>query len=386
MHTRIWARRVPWAVSVAALASLALAACGGSSGASSPSANQLLQQTFSGSHKINSGNLAFNLTIDPSGSSTLNRPITFSFGGPFQSRGTGRLPQANFTISANALGKSGSLGIISTGSAGYVVLKGVSYQLPQATFQRLESSFSQAGSSSGASSAPLTRLGIQPMHWLTNATVVGDDSVGGTATTHIRAGINVSALVGDLSTVLQRASSLGVSGANRFSTGISPATASRIASEIKHPTVDVWTGKTDKTMRRLQINLTIPVSGRTSTVLGGLRSADVGLSVQYTGLNQPQTISAPTTVRPFSEFVTKLQGIVQAVQGGLVGGALSGGAQPPVTASGSGSAGSGTTGSGTTGSGGASSTAKVQAYSQCIQAAGNDVAKVQKCAAVLSGK
>ena len=70
----------------------------------------LLKQTFSGSHKVNSGNLNVSLTINPSGSSTLNGPITLSFGGPFQSLGKGKLPQSNFTISVSALGKSGSLG------------------------------------------------------------------------------------------------------------------------------------------------------------------------------------------------------------------------------------------------------------------------------------
>ena len=52
---------------------------------SSADPNTLLKQTFSGSHKVNSGDL--NLTPDdrPSGSSMLSGPITLSFGGPFQS-------------------------------------------------------------------------------------------------------------------------------------------------------------------------------------------------------------------------------------------------------------------------------------------------------------
>ena len=88
----------------------------------------------------------------PSGSSTLNGPITLSFGGPFQSLGKGKLPKSNFNVSISALGKTGSLGILSTGTTGYVTLQGTSYQLPAATFQKLESSFAALASSPGGGS------------------------------------------------------------------------------------------------------------------------------------------------------------------------------------------------------------------------------------------
>jgi hypothetical protein len=173
------------------LASLAVAACGSaSSGSGSTNPNTLLTQTFSGTHKVTSGILGLTLTIDPSGSSTLSGPITISFGGPFQTRGTGQLPESNFTVGGSALGQSVSVGVLSTGTAGYVALQGSSYRMPQATFQKLESSFSQITSSSGASSGSgtLTKLGIHPLNWLTNPTVVGTETVGGAQTTHIHAG------------------------------------------------------------------------------------------------------------------------------------------------------------------------------------------------------
>ena len=142
-------RTLRWALALltAVAASLALAACGGSSG----DANALLKQTFSGSHKVTSGNLAFNLTVNPSGSNTLTGPITLSFGGPFQSLGAGKLPESDFNVSISALGNSASVTIISTGTTGYVTFEGQSYQLPQATFQKLESSFAQLASSPGTS-------------------------------------------------------------------------------------------------------------------------------------------------------------------------------------------------------------------------------------------
>lgn len=364
------------------VASIAVAACGTASGASSSNPNTLLKQTFSGSHKVTSGKLALSLTIDPAGSNSLSGPITLSFGGPFQTRGAGKLPESNFTVSGSALGRSLSLGILSTGTAGYVTLQGTSYQMPQATFQKLESSFAQLGTSgSGSGSSTLSKLGIQPLHWLTNPTVVGNENVGGAQTTHIHAGVNVSVLLSDLSTALQRSSSLGVSGTSALKSGLPAATRQKIAAAIKHPSVDVWTGTSDHTIRRLTINLTLPVTGSVSSQLGGMTSADISLTMQYSDLNQPQTITAPKTVRPYSEFQAKVGAFVQQLQGAAGGVLGSGSSSSGGTSSGGTSTGSssGSTGSSSTGS----SSSSVSKYSQCIQQAAGDVGKMQKCASLL---
>ena len=353
------------------LASLGVAACGSSSDTSG-NANTLISQTFSGTHKVRSGVLGLTLTIAPSGSSTLNGPITISFGGPFQTRGAGQLPASNFTASASALGQDVSLGILSTGTNGYVTLKGTSYQMPQATFQKLESSFAQLASSPGTSNGTLGSLGIQPLHWLTHPAIVGTETVGGVQTTHIHAGVNVPALLNDMNTLLEKASSLGVSGASSLRSGLPPATRAKIAAAIQNPTVDVWTGKDDKTVRRLTVALTALITGKTSSDLGGMTSADIGLTMQYSKLNQPQTITAPTTLRPFSEFQAKVAAFVQALQSAAAGALGS-----------SGATGSTSGGAGTAPSTGSSS--NVQKYGQCIQQAGGDVSKMQKCASLLNG-
>jgi hypothetical protein len=118
-------RRFTWGTFLA-LVSLALSACGTASSGSSGDATKLLSQTFSGTHKVSSGNVSFALTVQPSGSSTIKGPISFSLGGPFQTRGTGKLPASDFTISLGGLGKSGSLAVLSTGTKGYVTLQGAS--------------------------------------------------------------------------------------------------------------------------------------------------------------------------------------------------------------------------------------------------------------------
>ena len=355
--------------------SLAVAACGGSS---SGDAVGLLKDTFSGSHQVKSGKLNVALTVDPSGSTTLRGPISLSFGGPFQSLGSGKLPQSSFTVRLSALGDAGSVAIISTGTHGYVTFQGSSYQLPQSDFQNLESGFSQLASTGGSdgNSGVLGKLGINPLHWLTNPQVVGTESMGGVQTTHIHAGIDVSKFLGDFNTFLKKASSLKVPGSSSLSGGLSASTITAIANEIQNPSFDVWTGNSDKTLRRVLIHLTLPVTGQISTLLGGLHSAGIGLSMAYSALNQPQTITAPSSLQPYSQFQSKLSALLSglrsqvtsAVTGGLGGGSTSGGG----ASSGGGE------------SGGTSNAGKYQAYSQCIQSANGDVTKMQRCAGLLN--
>jgi hypothetical protein len=292
-----------------------LSACGSGSG----QATTLLKQTFSGPHPVSSGELSVELGVDPSGSSTLKAPITVSLSGRFQSLGQGKLPASSFAIGISELGRTASLRIVSTGTNGYVTLQGTSYQLPPSSFRTLESSFGQlAGSAGGSGSGTLSRLGIDPLRWLVHPSVVGAERVGGTQTMHVRAAVNVGALLVDLNTFLQKASSVGIAG----TAGIPPlgaATRTRLAAAVKNPRFDVWTGTADKTLRKVAIQLGVPVSGQISTLLGGLRAAQIGLSLQYSGLGQPQMIQAPAQVHPFKQFAAKLRSFLAGVQS-LAGG------------------------------------------------------------------
>lgn len=350
------------AVLAAGIAALAVAACGASSAtgsAQSQNAQSLLSQTFGKGHPIRSGVLTFSLSAKPSGSSTFTTPITLAITGPFQGRGTGKLPASDFTLTVSGFGRSGSLGIVSTGTSGYLTLAGTAYQLPAASFQKLESSFSSVGG--GGSQGGFTALGIDPMKWLRNPTVVGSDTVAGAATTHIRAGVNVSVLLTGINTLLAKAASSTSSAT--IPKSIPAATQRKIAQEIKNATVDIWTGKSDHTLRRLTVSLNVPVTGKTATLLGGIQSASISMEIQYADLNQAQTVSAPAHVAPYSEFTTKLRSIVTTALGGLGGGAL-------------GSLGSSSS------SGNSTSASR---YGQCIQKAGGDVTKMQKCSSLLSG-
>ncbi len=359
-------------VLIAAACAVALGACGSSSNSSvGASGASVLRQTFTGSHKIDSGKISLSLAVTPSGSSVVSGPISLTVSGPFQSLGAGKLPELDLTATVSALGQSGSIGVISTGTNGYLTLEGGNYAIPAGSYAKLQASVSHAGSHEMKHSASdtLGKLGIHPLDWLVNPTVVNAAApVGGVQTTQVHTGVNVAALVRELyAAVISRAGTLRLAGAGKLPATIPTATLAKLAAI--HPTIDVWTGNSDHTLRKLMLQMSVPVSGQLSSRVGGVTGAQLTFTLQYNDVNQQQTITAPADVQPYSAFQAKLKSVLSGI-GSLIGMSSLGSSLGSATGSSSSSAASGTAG-------------KVSHYSKCIKAAGEDVTKMQKCSRLL---
>lgn len=328
--------------------------------------------------------IKLDVRIVPRGSATITEPIELSLGGPFTS--TSKLPDSDFTITAQAQGQRGSLQLISADGKGYITVSGQSYAMPAANLKSLVSGFgsltgasgSGSGSSTGSGSGSSTgsgsgsgasgKHGSQSLSWLTDARTVGSSTVDGTATTQVRASVDSMAMVRKVSKLFGSVGSLGGAGhAGTMTKGIPASIQQQIAKALGTPTVNVWIGKSDKMVRKLTVKTTIPVTGQTGTALGGMTSATVTLDFEYTGINQPQTITAPTSVQPFSVFRTKVDDLLQQIEGGLVAGSLngdrgfSGSIQP-----------------------GTSTVVTADSkYTNCITKANGDVKQMQKCSKLL---
>lgn len=347
-----------------------LTGCGGGSSkqgtgkAGSAAAHQLLVQTFHGHHAITSGVVTLDLKVVPSGSSTIKGPIEVTFGGPFMNQGIGKLPESDFTISISAQGHRGALQVISADGRGYITVGGQSYLMPKASFKSLESGFgslASSGTDANPKSGAFSSLGIKPLGWLIHPRIVGTGSVGGVATTRIRAGLDTAAMLADFSRVLGRTGSLGISGTGSLPHSISASTRRAIAHALGTPSFNVWTGTADKLIRRLTVSATVPVTGPTRTALGDMRSAALTLGFEYSHVNQPQTITVPTATKPYSVFRAEVSAVLQQIEGALLTGSLG-------------------PGTGTTAPGSSAD----QKYTRCITAANGDVAKMQKCSKLLA--
>ncbi len=311
--------------------------------------------------------LSFTLKLTPHNSSLVTSNVVVTVSGPFQSEGPGKLPDSDITFSIQAQGEKGKLQLISTGGEGYVEIDGVAYRLPSADIKQVKSgvsSVSGIGASQGQSTgSEFKQLGIDPLGWLAGATVVGHAQVGGAQTTHIHATVNATPMIADLSKLLGKVEQLGINGGsgNEVPSSIPKRLRGQIAHEIGRPTFDVWTGTSDRTVRKLTVTASLPASGSASNTLGGLTSADVYLAFEYEDLNQPQQIQAPTNVKPFTALKKKVSSLVNSIEETVATASLGGGSS--------------------TGSGGGVD----QKYGKCITAANGNVTKMQACTNLLGG-
>jgi hypothetical protein len=350
------ARRLVVVLVALALAALGLAACGSSSKSisSGSSATDVLKQTFGPNRPVKSGFLDVKLGFSAQGLKSLQAPLSFRLTGPFQSQGKNKLPKFDLSLNVSSSGETLNAGAVSTGDKGFLKLQGKTYVIPAQLFTQFQKSYEQSSAKSGSSGAPTFHsLGIDPLRWLTHPANKGERDVAGTTTVDIGAGINVPNLVADIGKLLGKAGSLGL-GSTGVPTSLSPQVRQAIERSVKSANVDVYSGKSDKILRRLTLDVKLSVPKDLQSSTAGLRTGQLSVDLTIADLNKSQTVKAPANARPLSELTSAL--------GGLLGGA---------------------SGRGSSGSSGAPSSGASSKYLQCLQRAGRDIAKVQRCASLV---
>jgi hypothetical protein len=326
---------------LAGLAALALAACGSDSnsqsssdGGSTADARTILNDTFSGTQTARSGRVVIDARLAGDDGTDAAIALTIVADGD------------DLDLKADVdAGSQGRLsgGIVTLGRRAWVNLLGTSYALPP--------EFSKAAGEQGSSSLRGAIPDLDPQRWVDNPKVVGDEQVDGAETQHVTGEVNVNALLDSVDALLRTAgrAGLGAVTGGQLPSSLPAGTRAQILAAVRDPTVDIWAGK-DHVLRRLRVDLGL-------TPRGG-RSGHVTVTMTLSDLNKPQTITAPANARPASELLEGLAALMGGSGMGGLGGLSSGG--------GSGAAGA------------------ADDYGRCLQAAGQDVAKAQKCADLLT--
>jgi hypothetical protein len=322
-------------VAVAALVTLALAGCGGSQ-----DPGTVLEQTFGARTKpIHSGRLDLHLDVEGQGLGSIPAPLSIRLSGPFASSGGGRMPKFDLDLDVRTGGGAVRLGGISTGDRGWLVFQDRAYTLTGDLFRRLDRSRRDAlapsqGGSDDAGGSPLRALGIDPRRWLRDSHTVGDETLAGEDVVHVRAGVDVARLLGDVQRLLAKA---GATGTQAPAT-LTPQARSAIQRAVRDATVDVYSGREDHILRRIALDVRYASGGR---------SGRVRLAMGIAAVNAPQPIGPPASARPISELEAALQRLGATLRrqqdAGVAG-------------------------------------ARGDAYQRCLAAAAGDLAKAQACA------
>jgi hypothetical protein len=342
-----------------ALVTAALVAGCGSSSSSTEDPQQVLDETFNNNAKVTSANLGISLAVDASGSQGGN--FSASIDGPFQTdpNDSTAFPQLDLTAKVQGSSAGQNLnfdgGITATKDQAFVSFQNQAYEVPSQLFSQFKTAYqAQAGQSGSSSSSLLSKLGIDPKTWITNTTNDGTADVEGTSTIHVSGDADVPTILSDLGKIAQNVPNA--------SAQFDPSQLPQAAKLVNNAQVDVYSGADDHLLRKLEVSLDVTPPPSAGSSVG---SVHVDFSISFSGVNEPQTITAPSNAKPFSALQQQLGGL------GILG-SLGGSSSSGLPSSG-GSGGSGI------------SSASSAAYTKCVlkaQASGNQ-ASVNKCLSLL---
>jgi hypothetical protein len=335
-----------------ALAALTLAACGGDDsdsggsggGGDSADARTILNETFSGSKDVRSADVTLRLTLAEDGGGD---SFAIGIGGPFQTAEGSDLPEFDMELDAD-LGTNGQFraGVVSVDERLFVEWMGDTYSVPSELLDQARSSLDEQSETQRGQS--LESYGIDPQRWIDDPEVVGQEDVGGAETDHVSGTLNVTAFLDSVDTLLAEVDRQGLAAASGQDVPdrIPAEDRAEIERAIRGARVDVWSGTDDRTLRKLQVGVAVQPEG-------GERGGDVDFVLQLDGVNEEQSITAPSNARPIDELLGQFQG--------LLGDSGLGGAADP-TAPGGGD---------------------IDEYQDCLIRAAGDVEAAQRCASLL---
>lgn len=285
-----------------------------------------------------------NLKLGLSGSAAAgNEPVLLEFVGPYKA-GDAKTARFRFDIKVNGTGDEPIATLTGVGGRNYVSVGKQHYVLDAAALDDLKDE-----NSKGGEGLSLDALGIDPESWLADPNVVGDERWDGENVTHVRSKVDVTRMTDDLKKVVNRAE-----GSDKVSDEAKAAanTLGSIEEDISSATMDVWVAEGEGAMRRIQVDVQLK---------DGRLAFDLALSK----IDEPVKITAPKNARPFDELLSVFAAV--AGERGATGTSTEP-AAPTTTTPGA------TTEAAPSGSS--------SAYTDCVQAAGDDVGKLQACADV----
>jgi hypothetical protein len=359
----------------AALLALAatLAACGGSSSKSDEDPQKVVESaTLEG---VKSGNIDLAVGVKAEGKE--GGDVKVSLSGPFQTTGGKEsLPELDMTAKANgsfqgeAVDFEGGITVLS--DRAFVNYKGTEYEVDPTTFGFVKSSFEQAQQGSGeeAGSADVSACqeaaeGLKFSDFFETLENEGSADVEGTSTTKVSGDLNVGSAIDALIKLTENpacASQLEAAGPLPLSE--LEQAKGEVTSAVKKAHAELYVGD-DDIVRKVAAELSVEPKGSGEEV-------EVDLELTLSGVNEDQTITAPSGAKPLEGLFQKLGvnplELLEAAQGeggfeGLLEGLMEGATGDSSSGGGSG--------------GGASQ----QEYLNCLKEA-NSPTDLQHCASL----
>jgi hypothetical protein len=248
----------------------------GCDGGGPQSANELLGETSANLGKIKSGDLALELVF----STKDGERAGFNLEGPFQLR-PGSLPEAQLDYTQIAGDQTATQTFIMTGDKAYVRMGGATFELPAETAGEVRSTLGATGG-----------LGVIDLRgWVQDPELAAGEEVGGAETDRITGHLNVATVVTGLVAIASQF------GGTTPLTPLEGKSAEQVEQAVDRATMDVWTGKEDRLLRKLEITIEFsPAAEQVQSLVG----TAVHFTLDIANPNEKVTIEKPKNVQPYS--------------------------------------------------------------------------------------
>jgi hypothetical protein len=352
---------------LAVIVAVATAGCGTATQAAAlpqagpTDAQAILTQALASAGSITSGTGDFNVsvTIDadasklPAGSEALlSKPLTVS--GTFAFSDNPEAAEA--TLNASIAGQSIPVGLKAVDEKVWIQFMGQWYEVPADAMGTATTGTTAKEPDVAGILQALTAAGVNPTAWMTDLTVVGEESLNGTPTYHLSGTIDMNKITTDVVKLMQDKTFQGmipsIGSGMMGTTGTSvtlpsqeelQTLQSQLGTMFKSLTLDMWITKDTYQFRQVELKATIapPAEATESTAAQatpttdtatnallagaaqGIKSISLDAKISLTPATTPVTVTPPTDAKPFSDLQQALSGLMGLFSGAL-GGAATG--------------------------------------------------------------
>lgn len=256
------------------------------SGDSGP--QDIVDTTAANMKDIESGVLAMHLTAEAEGD--VAGVVGFELEGPFRFE-ENSLPTVEWDLTRFAGEEESTVTFISAGSEAFIEVQGQAYEVT-------EEQLAELGGTGGVVEGGLE--GLEIGDWVEDPSIEDGGSVGGAATDLISGRLNAVAAVNDLLAIAQQ-----VSGDPEISL-IEGEDAEHLEQAAESSSIEIYTGKDDRILRRLLVTLALDAEGQDGPLVEGLgdfASARFVFDLEIAEPNSEVSIETPADALPYEEIV-----------------------------------------------------------------------------------
>ena len=241
-------------------------------------------------------------------------------------------PQAaDLTLALSLMGESMNVGMRMAGTQAWLQFSDQWYEAPPEMGQMLGASSAEDAQAAGPQQM-LADLGIDPLTWIKDLTLVGEETIDDTVAYHLAGSPDLAKIMTDALGILQNEESMKLldptgsasemMGAGSLVPGAEELAQmeQQLAAMFQEFTADVWIAKESLMPLRFEAAAKmVPPAGEDAQ---GMNAITLDMALSLRDVNEPVAVEAPAAARPWSELEKAMEedpGMIFGPLSGLLG-------------------------------------------------------------------